>query len=90
MGAHARIAEQLAALADQVELGMATPSEVRDTLLGHTEAVERVPYAMVKDAQLLWGELSRAIDAGREQEIDVHALGDWLRGWASRVPREGA
>lgn len=88
MTANARIVERLVALADHVELGLVTPSEVRDTLLGHTEAVERVPYSMVKDAQLVWGELSRAIDAGREQDIDVHALGDWLRKWAARVPCE--
>ena len=86
MNANARIVERLLALADHVELGMVTPTEVRDALLGRTEAVERVPYTLVKDAQLVRAELTRAIAAGREPDIDVHALGDWLRRWASQVP----
>ena len=86
MSANARIVARLNALADAVELGTASAAEVRDTLLGHTEAVERVPYSLVKEAQLVWGQLTRAIVAGRESDIDVHSLGDWLRRWASKVP----
>jgi hypothetical protein len=90
VSANARIVARLTALADHLELGMARPREVCDTLLGHTEAVERVPYSMVKDAQVVHAQLSQAINAGRENDINVHALGDWLRKWASQVPCEPA
>lgn len=88
MSANARIVARLTALADAVELGTASAIEVRDTLLGHTEAVERVPYSLIKEAQLVRAQLTRAIDADRVSDIDVHSLGDWLRWWASQVPED--
>jgi hypothetical protein len=86
MDSNARIARTLIALADDVELGIASPTEVRDSLPGHIGAIDRIPYTMVKEAKQIVGQLSQAIDSGREQDVNCHALGDWLRGWASKVP----
>lgn len=83
---NARIVERLGAMADAVELGLTSVCDFRDELLGHTEAVERVPYALIKEAQLVRAELSQAINQGQEEWIDVHVLGDWLRRWAAQVP----
>jgi hypothetical protein len=57
---------------------------------GHTEALERVPYPLIKEAQLVRAQLAQAIDQEQEQLIDVHVLGDWLRRWAAQVPCDGA
>jgi hypothetical protein len=83
---NARILERLGALADQVELGEVSVAGFRDELLGHTEALERVPFAHLKEAQYVWAELTRALDRGQEPFVDVHALGDWLRRWVAQVP----
>lgn len=87
---NSRIIDRLNGLADAIELGSIGINDIRDTLLGHTEAVEGVPYQMVKEAQFVWAQLSHAIEAGEEQSVDVHVLGNWLREWAARVPNGSA
>ena len=76
-----RILERLNALADGVELGQVSIAGFCDELLGHTEALERMPYALVEEAQFVRAQLTKAIDLGQEGSVDVHALGDWLRRW---------
>jgi hypothetical protein len=80
------IVKRLEAFADAVELGEMTVNDFRDGLLGQIEALERLPYSHVKEAQWVWAELTRAIEAGQAELVDVHALGDWLRRWTAKVP----
>lgn len=87
---NARIIQRLNGLADAIELGSASVTEIRDTLLGHTESVEGAPYAMIKEAQQVWAQLSQAIAANDGENVDLHALGNWLRAWAARVPTSSA
>ena len=81
-----RIAGQLSALADEVELGHTSVSDFAAQLLGHAEALERMPYSRVKEAQMVTAQLRLAIEHGQEQTVDVHRLGDWLRAWVAHVP----
>jgi hypothetical protein len=83
---NAHIIERLNGLADAIELGSISVIEIRDTLIGHTESVEGAPYAMIKEAQNVWAQLSQAIEANKEKNVDVYVLGNWLRAWAARVP----
>jgi hypothetical protein len=85
-----RIAERLGALADGVELRVVSVSDFADQLLGHTEALERMPYSRLKEAQMVQAQLRHAISHGQEQFVDVHTLGDWLRGWMAHVPSDPA
>lgn len=85
---NARIVEQLNVVAENLESGQLSVTDFRDQILGQTAAVERIPYSMVKEAQHIWGQLTNAIDEGKAQLVDVKALGDWVRGWALRVPCE--
>ena len=71
---NAHIVERMNAIADEIDAGKLCAQDVRDTLLGHTEAMEGVPYAMVKEAQSIWGQLTNAIESGQEQSIDSNAL----------------
>jgi hypothetical protein len=86
MTSNRRIVEQLLTLADGLENGSTTTIQLHDCLLGHTEAVENLPYSMYKDAQLVQAQLARAISIGRAQDIDVVPLAAWLRRWAFQVP----
>jgi hypothetical protein len=83
---NARIIDRLNGLADAIELGSLSVTELRDSLRGHINAIDGIPYDMVKEADYVWAQLSKAIDAGDEQNVDIHVLGDWLRNWTSRVP----
>jgi hypothetical protein len=47
-------------------------------------------YSHLKEAQIVWAQLRRAIDAGEEHLVDVHAVGDWLRTWLDQVPCDPA
>lgn len=85
MSANERIIQRLSALADEVELRQVSVVDFRDQLLGHTEALEGVPFALVKEAQMVWGQLTAAIDKGDGLHVDVHPLGNWLREWTARV-----
>ncbi|HTK74564.1 MAG TPA: hypothetical protein VL371_04850 [Gemmataceae bacterium] len=87
---NARIAERLGALADGVELGVVSVSDFAHELLGHTEALERISYRQIKEAQMVQAQLRQAISRGEEQMVDIHALGDWLRGWVAHVPSDPA
>ena len=81
-----RIADRLAMLADQGELGQIPVEEFAVGLLGQVDAIEGLVYAQVKEAHQVGAQLRLAIERGEAGFIDVHALGDWLRGWLSRVP----
>jgi hypothetical protein len=83
---NARIVERLEVLAEQLELGEITVSSFTDQLLGHTEALDRMSYGQLKEAQLVRAQLWQAIDQGNEQLVDIHAVGDWLRQWLRKVP----
>jgi hypothetical protein len=69
-----------------MELGQITVSDFAAKLLGHTEALERVPYRELKEAQMVRAQLEHAIRRGEADLVDVHRLSDWLREWAGRVP----
>jgi hypothetical protein len=83
---NSRIAGQLSALADEVELGQVSVSQFADQLLGYTEALERMPYSRIKEAQMVRAQLNAAIERGEAKRIDLHRLGDWLRDWVAKVP----
>lgn len=85
---NARIAGQLSALADEVELGQLSVSDFADQLLGHTEALDRMQYRQIKEAQMVQAQLRLAVERGEEQAIDVYRPGDWLRTWVAQVPTE--
>lgn len=87
---NARIANRLNAMADGVELGTASIQEFADELLGHTEALEGMAYSQLKEAQSVRAQLLLAVEQGEAQLVDVHALGDWLRGWVARIPSSSA
>jgi hypothetical protein len=87
---NARIAERLSALADGVELGAVSVRDFAEQLLGHTEALEQMPYSQLKEAQVVQAQLRHAVSQGQERMVDVHAVGDWLRGWLARVPGDVA
>jgi hypothetical protein len=78
--------DRLSALANEVELGETSVSEFANQLLGQTEALEGIPYAMLKEAQMVQAQIAAAIDGGQEQLVNVHTVGDWLREWVARVP----
>ena len=84
------LVDRLNGLADAVELGTLSVDEMRDTLLGHIEAIDGVPYSMVKEAQYVWAQLTKAVESGDQQSVDVNVLGDWLRHWAERVSNGSA
>lgn len=83
-----RIVERLSALADGIELGQVSVEDFRDELLGHTGALERMPYDLVVEARQVWAQLTKAIDSGQAALVNVHALGDWLRTWTKQVPSD--
>jgi hypothetical protein len=85
---NARITGRLNALADEVESGQTSVGMFADELIGHTGAVDNVPYALIVEARQVWAQLTRAIDQGQEQLVAVRPLADWIRGWTARVPRE--
>jgi hypothetical protein len=90
VSAAGRVCYRLNGLAVAVELGTLSVEEMRDTLLGHIEAIDGVPYSMVKEVQYVWAQLTRAVESGDQKSVDVNVLGDWLRHWAERVSNGSA
>ncbi|HEY4260581.1 MAG TPA: hypothetical protein VGM98_10480 [Schlesneria sp.] len=83
---NARIVGQLSALADELELGQIRVSDFANQLCGHTEALDRMQYVQLKEAQTVQAQLRIAIEQGEEQVVNVHRVGDWLRAWIAQVP----
>lgn len=80
------IVARLGAMADDVELGQTDVATFTSEFFGHIQALDRIPYSHLKEAQLARAQLCQAIEQGQEALVDVHALGDWLRGWLAKVP----
>jgi hypothetical protein len=73
-------------MADQLELGLISPRQFIDQLLGHTDALERLRFDQLKEAHLVREQLRRVVEGEQAATVDVHAVADWLRRWISNVP----
>jgi hypothetical protein len=83
---NASIVSRLVALADDLEHGRVSLRVAASELIGHAEALERMEYHQVKEAQLVQGQLLQAIETHREDHVDRRALVGWLRDWVRKVP----
>jgi hypothetical protein len=84
------IVTRLTVLADGYEAGEIPLSAVARDLLGHVEALERLEYRQVKDAQLVQAQLLQGLEERREHDVDRTAFVGWLREWIRRVPVDAA
>ncbi len=83
---NARIVETLNAIADQLNSGEISVSAFTDQLMGHTNAIDNIPYALTIEARQVWAQLDNAIRQGNESRVAGQPLVNWLRDWTSRVP----
>ena len=79
------IIERIRTMADQLEAGELSIEEVKNSLLGHVEALEGVNYSRVKEAQWLWAQLENAIATGQMDLINIDAVVGWLRTWVATI-----
>ena len=80
------IVARLRTAGQDYEYGRISVSAFADELRGSSTALEGVEYGRVKEAQLVYGQLLQAVEAGRENDVDRQALGAWLNGWLATVP----
>jgi hypothetical protein len=79
------IIERIRTLADQLEEGEISVEQLRDSLLGHVEALEGVNYDRIKEAHWVWAQLSNAISSGQQSAINPDAVVGFLRRWTDLV-----
>ena len=83
---NSNIVARLRAVGQDYEHGRISVSSFASELYGSSTALEGMEYGRVKEAQLVYGQLMRAVETGREKDIDRQALAAWLQGWLTAVP----
>jgi len=80
------IVARLTGMVDDLEAGRLGLEGFSGGFLSHVEALERVPYAQLKQAQLAQAQVEAAFAQGKGDWVDVDALVVWFRSWLASVP----
>jgi len=88
--ANSTIIARLEKLADEFEAGRASLDTLANELVGHAEALERMDYHRIKEAQSVQAQLSMAIEQHRARDVDTGVLLGWLRNWIKALPGDVA
>lgn len=83
---NSNLVARLRAAGQDYEHGRISVSAFAAELHGSSTALEGVEYGLVKEAQLAYGQLLQAVEAGRGNDVDRQALAAWLHGWLATVP----
>jgi len=83
---NSRIAARLEALVADLESERIDISSFTREFLGHIEAMDRVSYSDLKQAQVAHAQLEIAIENGQAELVDVTVLVAWLRSLLSKIP----
>jgi transposase-like protein len=87
---NSNIVARLKALADGLECGDVSVSELARQLNGHASALDRMEYRRIKEAQMVGAQLQMAVEERREHDVDRNALLTWLHKWIESVPVDPA